>query len=208
MEINSDFISYVQREIIPLYGHFDKAHGTAHADSVIKNSLSIAADYPVDMNMVYVIAAYHDVGLGQGREKHEKASAEYLLADDALRRWFSAGQLLLMAEAVEDHRASIEYEPRSIYGKIVSEADREIAYLSILTRTIQYSLKHFPGYSFEQHLERTFEHIRTKYGEGGYAKLWLNTETNRRNLSELRSKSLTKEALMPDFMRIFAECTK
>ena len=40
-----------------MYDRFDKAHNKEHIDRVIKNSLSIAKDYDVDMSKVYVIAA-------------------------------------------------------------------------------------------------------------------------------------------------------
>lgn len=206
MEINPDILSYVQQNIIPLYSSFDKAHNREHVDKVIKNSLAIAPDYGVDMNKVYVIAAYHDVGLSQGREHHEKSSAAFLLADLKLKEWFTEDELAVMSEAVKDHRASNDYEPRSIYGKIVAEADRDIEFTTILTRTIQYSLKNFPDYDFERHLTRTYEHIRDKYGEGGYLKLWLNTAENERNLRELRGMVTSKEKLSPAFEKIFFDC--
>jgi uncharacterized protein len=41
-----------------------------------------------------------------------------------------------MKEAVEDHRASSSRQPRSIYGKIVAEADRDIDTHEIFLRAI------------------------------------------------------------------------
>lgn len=206
MEINPEIKSYVEKNIIPMYLDFDDAHNLAHVNKVIDNSLEIIKDYDVDINKVYVIAAYHDVGLSQGRANHEKTSVAFLLADINIKKWFSEDELVLMAQAVEDHRASNDYEPRSIYGKIVSEADRDIEYLTILRRTIQYSLNNYPSYSKEEHFERTYKHINDKYGEGGYMKLWLNTEYNQRNLKKLRAMSLTRDTLKPDFEKIFDEC--
>ena len=208
MEINAAIKSYVELNIIPIYRTFDKAHNLEHIGKVIANSLAIACDYEVDINKVYVIAAYHDIGLSQGREYHEKTSAAFLLSDTKLKEWFSDNDLVMMSQAVEDHRASNDYEPRSIYGKIISEADRDIEYLTILRRTIQYSLKNYPSYNIEQHFIRTYEHIRDKYGEGGYLKLWLNTELSRKNLQTLRDMSLSTETLRPDFEKIFKECTE
>lgn len=208
MEINAEIKSYVEQNIIPIYQTFDDAHNLEHINKVITNSLVIACDYEVDINKVYVISAYHDIGLSQGREHHEKTSAVFLLSDTELKKWFSDNDLVVMSEAIEDHRASNDYEPRSLYGKIVSEADRDIDYLTILRRTIQYSIKNYPSYSLEQHFERTYEHIRDKYGEGGYMKLWLNTELNQRNLQILRAMSFSKETLRPDFEKMFEECTK
>jgi len=147
MNIRTEIIAYVEAEILPLYEHFDKGHSPEHARTVLCNSFEIAAEIAAefDYEMVYVVAAYHDVGMKFGRENHEKTSAAELLRDENLREWFTAVQLATMAEAVEDHRASNDYEPRSIYGKIVSEADRDIDYLTILTRTAQLQLEKLPG---------------------------------------------------------------
>lgn len=206
MEINPEILSYVKQNIIPIYTSFDKAHNLEHVNKVIDNSISIAHSYSVDINKVYCIAAYHDVGLSKGREYHEKSSAVFLMSDLKLKEWFSEEELNIMSEAIEDHRASNDYEPRSIYGMIVSEADRDIEYITILTRTIQYGLKNYPEYDFEQHFARTYEHMRNKYGEGGYLKLWLNTEINQRKLQILRDMIRSKEKLMSDFEKIFFEC--
>lgn len=208
MGINAGIKQHIQQSILPQYQTFDKAHNLTHVAKVIANSLDIAQDYNVDLNKVYVIAAYHDIGLAQGRENHEKTSAAILLADARLKEWFCQQELVLMAEAVEDHRASNTHAPRSLYGKIVSEADRDIEYTTILTRTIQYSLKNYPQYTYAQHFARTCKHIQEKYGEGGYLKLWLNTKTNQKNLQQLRARVASPETLRADFEKIFSECTK
>ena len=184
---------------------FDKAHNIEHVDKVINNSMSIAKDLKVNINMVYVIAAYHDIGLIKGCDNHEKTSAEFLLLDSKLKDWFSEDEIRIMSEAVEDHRASSSCEPRSIYGKIVSEADRDIDYITILTRTIQYSLDNFPNYTYTQHFTRTYEHIQDKYGENGYVKLWLDTAINRKNLQVIRNVIANIEIFTADFERIYYE---
>ena len=206
--LNQEIVSYVRQSIIPKYTAFDDAHNLDHVNKVIQNSMEIAADYDVDGNKVYVIAAYHDVGLEKGPKDHEKYSASFLLADTRLSEWFSRDELTLMAGAIEDHRASNGHEPRSIYGKIVSEADRDIDYTTVLVRTAQYGLKYFPDLNIEDQFNRCYEHICEKYGEGGYLKLWLDTEKNRRSLGEIRRMLTCKEEFKADFERIFRELTK
>lgn len=98
--------NYVRQSIIPQYANFDKAHQIDHVEKVMEESLKLAAHYEVDYSMVYVIAAYHDLGLYEGREFHHITSGKVLLADETLRRWFTDEQLLQMKEAIEDHRAS------------------------------------------------------------------------------------------------------
>ncbi|MDL2236165.1 HD domain-containing protein [Christensenellaceae bacterium OttesenSCG-928-L17] len=208
MPVTPEIAEYIQENIVPKYAQFDKAHDLSHIRKVLQNSLSIAACYDVDINKVYVIAAYHDVGLSQGRDKHEKTSAAFLLADRKLKEWFSENDLTLMAEAVEDHRASNPLEPRSVYGKIISEADRDISYMTVLRRTILYGLHHCPNYTVEEHFERTYTHIQNKYGANGYLKLWLDTDMNRRNLQEIRGKLASPEKFRIDFETVFAQCAK
>ncbi len=69
-----------------------------------------------------------------------------LFADETLWQWFTDDQMLQMKEAIEDHRASNKQRqaPRSIYGKIVAEADRIIDPEITLRRTVQYGLSHYP----------------------------------------------------------------
>ena len=214
--VNSEISIYVQNNIIPCYSQFDDAHNIDHVEKIIKNSLRIASEYDVNIDMVYVIAAYHDVGLKNSRENHEKTSAAFLLDDIKLKDWFSGHEIEIMVEAIEDHRASNDNVPRSIYGKIISEADRDIEYETIIKRVIQYSLANYPNYDFKQHFSRSYEHLEEKYGKSGYLKLWLDTEQNRNQLEKLRNKIANKHELEIDFKELFYdllnheqnECTK
>ena len=142
--VPAELQNYVRQSIIPQYANFDKAHQIDHVEKVIEESLKLATYYEVDYSMVYVIAAYHDLGLYEGREFHHITSGKVLLADETLRRWFTDEQLLQMKEAIEDHRASNKQAPRTIYGMIVAEADRIIDPEVTLRRTVQYGLSHYP----------------------------------------------------------------
>jgi uncharacterized protein len=184
--INTEIQDYVERNIIPLYDRFDKAHRRDHVRMVIEQSMALAAQMDVDAGMVYVIAAYHDIGLCEGRERHHIVSAQMLLADVTLRKWFTESQLQTMAEAVEDHRASSDHAPRSIYGRIVAEADRFIDPDTVVRRTVQYGMEHYPELDKEGHYERMVQHLREKYGRGGYLHLWFEHSPNAERLETLR----------------------
>ncbi len=196
-------VKYIESSILPRYKEFDGAHNETHVKKVINNSLQFAGDYSVDVNMVYVIAAFHDLGLKYGRENHEIRSGEILLSDKQLELWFTREKISIMKEAVEDHRASGLHEPRTIYGKIVSEADREIEYDMVLKRIIQYNLKHFPNYTKAQNFECGYNHLTKKYGENGYIKLWLKSSKNVENLKDIRLKMKDKENVLKDFEAIY-----
>lgn len=207
--MNPGLKRYIEREIIPRYEHFDRAHDVGHVRTVIARSLELAARYEVDADMVYAIAAYHDTGLVNGRENHHLDAGRILAADHELRRWFSEEQIRTMREAVEDHRASSKNAPRSIYGRIVAEADRVIDPATIIRRTVQYGLDHCPGLDREGHFVRCLEHLREKYAEGGYLKLWIPESENARQLEALREVIRNPELIRKAFDEAFdAETAK
>ena len=197
--------AHIRQHILPRYDAFDSAHRRDHALTVIQNSLDLAKHYDVEINMVYTIAAYHDIGLIAGRDRHHLVSAQMLLADKELTTWFSGSQLHTMADAIEDHRASSAHEPRSLYGRIVAEADRDIRPLTIIRRTIQYGLSHCPTLDQESHWQRTQAHLQEKYGEHGYLKLWLPESPNAQALHALRQLIADPDALRTLFLQIYDE---
>ena len=108
--MNQQLVEYIESEIIPRYAGFDEAHRVDHARTVIEESLKLAGN-DVNIDMVYAIAAYHDTGLCEGREKHHLVSGRIIREDGTLRRWFTEDQIETMAQAAEDHRASSDHEP-------------------------------------------------------------------------------------------------
>ena len=178
---------FVEREIVPRYDEFDAGHGRDHVLTVIDQSLRLAEHYPeVDRCLLLVAAAYHDLGLVNGRERHHIDSARIVREDKRLRQWFSEDEINTIADAAEDHRASSDHEPRTIYGRIVAEADRIIDGETIVRRALQYGMKHEPGLDREGQYRRLMEHMREKYDYGGYLKLWIPQSENARRLQEFR----------------------
>ena len=206
--IRQEIKEYVEREIIPRYDLFDAAHRRDHVATVIEASMRYAKIYGVNEEMAYVIAAYHDTGLEFGREKHHSESKRIILEDSELRRWFSEEQIATMADAAEDHRASSKGKPRTIYGRIVAEADRVIIPESIIRRTIQFTLTHHPTLSREEGYDRLVEHLGEKYDYGGYLRLWLSESDNAQRLEELRQIIANKPLLKEIYERIYNEEVK
>ena len=183
----SPLTEYIEKNAIPLYKDFDAAHDERHVRHVLENSLRLAEECNADKNMVYTVAAYHDIGLGKNREMHHVISKEILTNDHNLHKWFDQQQIETMGDAVEDHRASSKREPRSLYGKIISDADRDIDPERVVERATQYSIDHFPDYSKEQLWIRTHTHLMEKYSRQGYLKLWLNQPSNIERLGILHN---------------------
>lgn len=201
--ITPSLISYIEQEILPRYDGFDAAHQRNHADEVIERSLALAEHYDVDFNMVYAIAAYHDTGLCEGRDTHHLASGRIIREDMKLREWFDENQIETMAQAAEDHRASSGHEPRSIYGKIVAEADRLILPEKVIRRTIQFGLSHYPELDKEGQYQRFKAHLMEKYSDTGYLKLWLPESDNAPRLEELRSIIRDEHKMRDAFEQVY-----
>ena len=206
--IREESKAYSESEILPRYDGFDAAHRRDHADVVVSRSVELAQRLGADVEMAYVIAAYHDTGLAVGRDVHHTESKRILLADSELKRWFSEEDIATMGDAVEDHRASSKQPPRTIYGRIVAEADRLIVPHSIIRRTIQFTLTHHPDLDMEQGYERLLEHMREKYDYGGYLKLWIEESENAQRLEELRKIIADKPLLRRLYETIYKEETE
>lgn len=201
--MNERLKEYVENEVIPRYAFFDKAHREDHARSVIDEALRLAGFYDVDVDMVYAAAAFHDTGLIEGRETHHLVSGRIIREDPRLPEWFTPDQIETIAQAAEDHRASGTSDPRSIYGKIIAEADRDIIPLKILRRTVQYGLEHYPELSREDHWARFVDHLHEKYYYGGYLRLFIPESKNATSLEELRQIIRDETSLRETFDTLY-----
>ena len=200
-------VLYIENEIIPRYAAFDKAHREDHARAVIDRALAMGRNYPIDVDMLYAAAACHDLGLAVDRKTHHLESGKIIRADARLREWFTPEQVETIAQAAEDHRASATTPPRSIYGALVAEADRMIVPETIIRRTIQFGLSHYPELDKEGHWERTLEHLHEKYAEGGYLHLLIPGSPNEEPLARLRAIIRDEDYLRVLFESIFQEET-
>ena len=194
--------NYIYGTIVPKYAEFDAAHREDHANAVIDQAMELLDSMPewigkqsvvdeqwlvnIDRDILKMAAACHDLGLINGRDRHHLDSGEIIRNDSNLHRWFSKEDIETIAQAAEDHRASGENEPRSIYGKLVAEADRLIDGETIIRRTIQFGFKHYPDLGREGHIARAIAHLKEKYGRGGYLKLWIPWSHNAANLHALQ----------------------
>lgn len=203
--VNLDLMEFVERNILPRYSAFDKAHNLAHANRVINRSLQLAKRNGANIDMAYAIAAYHDLGLEGPRAIHHITSGRILSSDTRLKKWFSTEQIKIMKEAVEDHRASASHSPRSIYGKIVAEADRDLEPDIVFRRTVEYGIDHYPEKDKEEQWQRFVSHIENKYSAHGYIRLWMPNSPNEQYLKEIRNFIIEKQRLRQTFDRLYEE---
>ena len=217
--MNTGFERYIYEEVVPRYSAFDAAHKEDHALTVIEQAMMLiqgrdawleenknAAEIwssEINPSILLAAAACHDLGLVNGRERHHLDSGEIIRNDARLREWFDSDQIETIAQAAEDHRASGTSAPRSIYGMLVAEADRVIDGETIIRRTLQFGLKHYPGLDRDAHIARAVEHLNEKYGRGGYLKLWIPWSDNAVRLAALQDLIADSEALLKEINRIF-----
>lgn len=193
-----DLVEFIETQILPQYVSFDKAHNLQHVTRVIRRALDLVTHTGADVNMVYAVAAYHDIGMSGPRAIHHITGGKILAQDARLKRWFSPEQIKIMKEAVEDHRASASHAPRNLYGKIIAEADRDIVPEVVFRRAVQFGLANYPELDKEHQWLRFRQHMDEKYSVNGYIKLWIPGSPNEKKLKELRdviaSPKLLREA--------------
>ena len=205
MKINNDLKKYIETNIFPSYEKNDEGHKIDHINYVIDRSMKFASTVDnVNYDMVYTIAAYHDIGHYIDAKNHEKISSEMLLKDENLKKYFTDEQIKIMADAVYDHRASLEYEPRSIYGKIVSSADRNVLVNTIIKRTYVYRIKHNSSDSLDQIIEESREHVISKFGKDGYAKdkMYFEDLDYKKYLDELSTLAYDKDLFRKRYFEV------
>ena len=223
----SSLEKYIYEDIVPRYAGFDSAHREDHALTVLnqaKRLLDSREEWlerqitdsedtsqewaqPVEWNILLAAAACHDLGLVNGRERHHLDSGRIIRNDSRLKEWFSDDEIETIAQAAEDHRASGKSEPRSIYGKLVAEADRVINGETIIVRTVQFGLNNYPCLDEDGHMERAVSHLREKYGRGGYLKLWIPWSDNAVRLAALQDIIADEDSIYQEVRRIYRSLT-
>lgn len=205
-ELNEKLVEYIEKKIFPLYDRNEFAHGINHIKTVIRRSLELADGYDVDFNIVYTVAAYHDLGHFIDRKRHEIISAEMFIKDENIKRWFADEQRMVIKEAIEDHRASCNHVPRTIYGKIVSTADRTIVDMdNTIKRSYTYGKKNYIGLSEEEQFDKVYEHLVEKYGESGYAKVYLEDKEFDEAVGKLRQALENREEFIERVKRVVSD---
>lgn len=172
--MNQELKQYIEKNIFPMYDRF-YSHGMLHVNNVINNCLMLANYYNLDVNKAYTIAAYHDVGLFVDRNNHEKESGIFFERDQQIKKYFSDAEIEEMKQAIEDHRGSRKEAPRNIYGKILSDSDRDFNIEILAKRQLATLIKNYPELTtFDEHFERGYSYIIKRMEGFGHFNLWTN----------------------------------
>lgn len=188
--VNRKLRNYIEENVLALYDNNIGGHGIHHIKTVIDRSFELVDVFnlDVDLNMVYVVAAFHDIGYKQNPDEHEEVSSNMFRCDANMKMFFSDEEISIMADAIVDHRASLEYDARNIYGKIVSSADREISVDNMLERSILFQAdKHRDeNPSIMDIINYSYKKLSSKYGKGGYAKMYYPDEKYNNYLNRMQ----------------------
>ena len=211
--VRKELLEFINQKIKPAYKTFDKAHGLSHFRFVTNNCIEyakelLAKNIEIDLEIAYVVGAMHDIGIIKGREGHAKASGQIVRNSAELKQFFDDDTIELIAQAVEDHSSHLEYEPRSIYGKLVADADRNNSMYLVFSRPIKFGLKHEPFRTRESHIDRVFDFVNEKFGRNGYVKYWLDIPQTHKEQHKVWSL-LDDERLCKTYIAgLFDEITK
>ena len=211
--IRKELLDYINTNIKPLYKTFDKAHNISHYKFVTNNCVEyarelIAKGIDVNLEIAYVVGAMHDIGISKGRDGHAKSSKEMVLKDNNLRKFYDENTITLIAEATEDHSSHLDYEPRSIYGKIVADADRNNTMYLVFSRPIKYGLKNEKENTRSQHIDRVYDFVQNKFGKNGYVKYWLDIPQTKQEQQKVWDLLDDENACKAYIAGLFDEITK
>jgi uncharacterized protein len=203
-KVNPKLKQYIEENVFPQYQKNDGGHQADHAERVISRSFQLAQTLSEDLDddIIFAAAAYHDIAHHIDKDKHDKISADIFIADTEMKKYFSPAKMKTVQQAIADHRASADRAPRSIYGRILSSADRTISVDEPLRRTHQYNQAHFPELTAEESLDRAYRHIKQKFGKNGYAKMYVEDEAWHKFLLDIQRLIKDKEYFTQRFREV------
>lgn len=187
-DVNKELKKYIEEEIFPQYEVNDKAHGIIHIREVIRRSFALNETFNLglDLNMIYAIAACHDLGKHENHAIHEKIAANRFFNDNNMKKFFDDEERLVIKEAIEDHRSSKEDAPRSVYGKLISSADRNTRIEIVFIRSFFVAKERMPETNIEEYLDYTIKRLSKKYSEQNPENMFFEDETYKIFLADMR----------------------
>ena len=152
--------------------------------------------------MIYAIAAYHDLGKHEDHENHHLIGAQRFLKDTQVHRFFTAEEIVTIKEAIEDHRSSKEDEPRSVYGKLVSSADRNTSIDIVFIRSFFVAKERQPDTQIEDYLEYTIKRLSKKYDEENPENMFYEDQTYQEFIKDMRDLLKREEDFKERYCRV------
>lgn len=188
-DVNPELKKYIENKVFPEYEKNDQGHGILHIREVIRRGFALNSTLKLglDENMIYAITACHDLGKYIDHENHNLIAAKIFIENEDMKRFFTDEQRQTIKEAIEDHRSSLEDTPRSIYGKLVSSADRNTRIEIVFIRSFFVGKWRTPDENIEDFLDFTFKRLTKRYGKEKPENMFLEDETYKTFLQDMRN---------------------
>ena len=120
-------------------------------------------------------------------EKHAIIAARRFINDKTMVTFFNDEERQVIKEAIEDHSSSLAEPPRSKYGELVSSADRNTRIEIVFIRSFFVGKTRTPDMDIEEYLDFTFKRLSKRYGEENPENMFLEDETYRVFLKDMRT---------------------
>lgn len=155
----------------PMWELNDPAHREEHfrAVEVAGNLINEKLDLKQDPLLIMYMAWFHDL-FSWDRETHHIHSTQWFLnTQHELIKSLDSAQRRLVAGACFEHRASWNGKHSTVFSEMMASADRGVPgdVNAMLKRAIDYRLH--CGFTEEEALKGATEHLKEKFGTGGYA---------------------------------------
>ena len=186
--VRQDLKDYITDHIFPEYEKNDGGHNIAHVLEVIRRSFALNDTFKLglDDNMIYAIASCHDWGKFENHSVHHLIAARNFVNDEGMDKFFTPFQKQTIKEAIEDHRSSKEDEPRSVYGKLISSADRNTRIEIVFIRSFFVAHERMPETNIEEYLYYTIKRLSKKYDEENPENMFFEDETYKVFIQDMR----------------------
>ena len=187
--VRKDLKEYIVENIFPEYDKNDGGHNIAHILEVIRRSFALNDTFKLglDDNMMYAIASCHDWGKYEDHETHNLIAARNFMNDEGMKKFFNDEERKIIKEAIEDHRSSKEDEPRSVYGKLISSADRNTRIEIVFIRSFFVAHERMPEANIEEYLDYTIQRLSKKYDEENPENMFFEDETYKVFIQDMRA---------------------
>lgn len=194
--VNPALHKHVEDKIFPQYAQNDKAHGLCHIREVIRRAFRLNKSFKLQLepDLIFAIAAYHDLGKHIDSDHHEIVSAELFRQDAEMTKFFAPAQINLIAEAIEDHRSRKSDNPRSVYGQLISSADRNTRVEMVFVRSFFVGKDYQPEATVAEHLDFNFHRLAQRYSLDDPENMFFADQEYRNFLTAMR-KLLQNEEL-------------
>ena len=164
-DVNPELKEFIRKKIFPIYKFNDLGHNLTHIIEVIRRSFALNETFKLnlDHNMMYTIAACHDWGKCENSDLHHEIAAAHFYETKEFKKYFNEEQRIIIKEAIEDHRSSKKEEPRSVYGKLISSADRNTSIEIVFIRSFFVAHERTPEMQIDEYLDFTVNRLAKRY---------------------------------------------